>query len=229
MDFKKNVDTNLGITILLMVSAIFVLVDFIYIGNELGYDFGFDRKNNNSDSNIVVGEEELYKTEDDILLLGNEMYDRASRFSFHPEFVVLSDDNGDVKFIKSDSGEFVVTDDWQQGIFFKVVSGIDEYKNLFTENMLNKMFIYSNGDYYSDMTPSGGRGENIYYIETILSIVSSSDSEIVYKADSYYYTDDDDMTNRMPKTESNSEVKTNAFKLVKENDIWKVSEFTLAY
>ena len=228
MNLKKNVDTNLGITILLMVSSLLVIFDFIYIGNELGWDLGFNSKNDNSGSNVFVGEEELYKTEDDILLLGNEMYDRASRFSFHPEFVVLSDDNGDVKFIKSDSGEFVVTDDWQQGIFFKVVSGIDEYKNLFTENMLNKMFIYSDDEYYSDMTPSGGRGANIYYKDTILSIVLHDDNRIVYDAKSYYI-DGEEVDNSVSMDDSNSEIKTNTFELIKENGIWKVNDFTLAY
>lgn len=228
MNLKKNVDTNLGITILLMVSAIFVLIDFIYIGNELGYDFGFKSKKSD-DSSFVIETEDIVMDDDYILLMGNEMYDKASRLMFHPNFGVLSDENGDVKFIKSETGEFVQTSDWQQGIYFKVVSGIEEYESFLASELFNKTFSSYNGEFYSDVTPSGGRGANIYYIDTILSIVSNSDTEIVYNADSYYYTGNDNMLDGMPKSDSNSEVKTNTFKIVKENDIWKVSDFTLAY
>lgn len=227
MNLKKNIDTNLGITILLMFSALLVLADFIYIGNELGNDLGFKKKSNTT--SFVIETEDNTLTEDRILLMGNEMYDRVSRLLFHPEFGVLTDDDGDVKFIKSESGEFVQTSEWQQGIYFKVVSGIEEYQNVLADDLFNRTFASYNGEFYSDVTPSGGRGGNIYYIETVLSLVSSSDSEIVYSADSYYYTDNDDMLNGMPKSDSNSEVKKNVFKLVKENDNWKVSEFTLAY
>lgn len=54
MNLKKNVDTNLGITILLMVSAIFVLIDFIYIGNELGWDLGYPKNNSNYKSEVLI-------------------------------------------------------------------------------------------------------------------------------------------------------------------------------
>lgn len=230
---KKTVDTNLGITIILIISSLFLVCDFFYIGNELGWDLGFNSNSSNSidnniDNNNAVTED-FYEADDDILILGNEMYDKAGKFLFHPEFDVLSDDNGDVKFIKSETGEFVQTSNWQKGIYFKVVSGIDEYKNLFTDNFLNTIFVSSNGEYFSDVTPSGGRGTNIYYIDTVLSIVSHDDNRIVYEAKSYYYNNGDDMINRIPMSDSNCDVKTNTFEMIKENDVWKVSEFTLAY
>ena len=41
MELKKEIDTNLGITIILMVSAVIILISMVIMGNELGWDFGY--------------------------------------------------------------------------------------------------------------------------------------------------------------------------------------------
>lgn len=230
MEWKKNVDTNLGITIILMFSALLIIFSFLIMGYELGWDFGYPKRG----SKTVINDKtdnynEKKMTDEEALIIGNELYEKASKLSFHPNFTVLSNDGEDVKYVKDENGNFVVSDEWGQGIYFKVVEGIDEYKNLFSENLLLNMFSLNNGEYYSSITPSGGRGSNIYYADTVLSVLSVNENEIVFNADSYYYINYEDVLNNVSKDETDCDVKSNVFKLIKDNDVWKVDVFTLAY
>ena len=49
---NKKINTNLGITILLMTAAILVLVDFIVIGHELEYKYYYNKEICEKDNNI---------------------------------------------------------------------------------------------------------------------------------------------------------------------------------
>lgn len=68
MKLRKNVDTNLSITIILVFASLFIIIDFILIGNELdGYPFGIavsdsviEEESDNVGSDVISNEGESY-------------------------------------------------------------------------------------------------------------------------------------------------------------------------
>lgn len=227
MDWKKNVNTNLGITILLMAGTILVLAFFLVMSYELNDGFLFTRKTD--DTNIPSSEGVIDIMDNDTALeIGNEKYVLACDLLFHPIFTVETDNNSDVKYIL-DNDNFVVTSEWQKGIYFKVSSGIEFYTNIFSNNMMNQLFKYSNGNYYSDTTPSGGRGKRIDYISTDLNVVEISDNSILFDAVSSYYTNTDDIINDVSIEDAEIKTESNLFEIVLNNGEWKVNNFTIPY
>ena len=64
MEWKKNINTNLGITIILVFSALFVIIDFYVIGAYMdGYPFNELSGNTNSNTinnnNPVIEDKEV--------------------------------------------------------------------------------------------------------------------------------------------------------------------------
>jgi hypothetical protein len=66
----------------------------------------------------------------------------------------------------------------------------------------------------------GGRGSNIFYVDTTLEFVSQSDTEAVFKAVSHYADSE---------TGEQEDDKINDFVMVNVDGVWKTRTFTLPY
>lgn len=234
MEWKKNVNTNLGITIILVFAALFVIIDFYVICSHIdGYPFNElsgNTTNNTINENNTFIKEDVVDIIDEAtaIKIGNEKYNLASDLLFYPGFTVETDNDSDVKYI-IDNNIFVVTSEWQQGIYFKVFSGIEKYLDVFSGDMMNQLFEYSNGAYYSDMTPSGGRGKRIDYISTELKVIEITDNSLLFDAVSSYYANTEDMINGVSVDDAEIVTESNLFELVLNNGEWKVNNFTIPY
>ena len=128
MEMKKNVDTNLGITIILVISALFVICDFIYIGNELGWDLGFKSRKN---SNNVV-----------------EKIDVGTQ--------IISDDKDNTQVIEDENRDmthYVISDDFSYADKYNDRTVLDSDMNIRTV----KDQIVLTGDYYGSLSVDNGK------------------------------------------------------------------------
>ena len=217
---NKDVNTNVGILIFLMSAIILVLADFVVIGHEL-YN-----KHSINDEKIIYKNVENNSdilTDQEAIAIGNELYDKVSLVFIHRGIDVEEN----VYYRKNTDGSFVVSTEFDNDnpAYEKLI--INNVKELLTEKLFNEfcvmydIFEY-NGDYYR-VGASRGRDES--YIDTKLEVVSITENIISFKAISSYYVNLAERQN----PDAQIEYKNNIFSLFKENNSWKVSEFTLAY
>ena len=251
MEWKKNVDTNLGITIILVFAALFTIVDFYVIGSELdGYPFNdlsdsvvYNDESNNT--NTVVEDNKIYDSEllseEEALKIGNELYKKAGEIFIRRggsiEMENVSDDiRGSVGYKKNDDNSFSRVDD---NSFFYNNKDYYRYVKLVisdvTDILSSKLFIDFCNDFeiikYNNeyFRIEGDRGSNMLYGGTELNVISISNDKIVYDAVSSYYLNADDVFNHVSISEAQIEKKNNKFELILENGSWKVNEFTMPY
>jgi hypothetical protein len=76
MEWKKKVDTNLGITIILVFAALFTIVDFYIVGSELdGYPFNELSGNVVNDSNNIIEHKDVDNEEDNGIIIDDKNSD----------------------------------------------------------------------------------------------------------------------------------------------------------
>jgi len=75
MEKKKSINTNLGITIILMFSALLVICSFLIIGYELNWDFGYPKGNSNYKSEILIDDNSIVDDDNMIDVTKNENSD----------------------------------------------------------------------------------------------------------------------------------------------------------
>ncbi len=82
MEWKKNIDTNLGITIILVFAALFTIVDFYVIGSELdGYPFNdLSDEVVIEDKDTVVEDKDVVDVEDSVLVYDHYTKDESGHY-----------------------------------------------------------------------------------------------------------------------------------------------------
>lgn len=95
----------------------------------------------------------------------------------------------------------------------------DEYCEVFAEIApeFSEKYFEENGKVYCR---DGGRGGNIYYKGTELILVSSDDNKASFTAVSHYAD---------PETNEPMDSRSYDFEMIKDNEVWKTSVFTLPY
>ena len=84
MEWKKNVNTNLGITIILVFAALFTIIDFYIVGSELdGYPF-----NDLSDEVVIEDKDTVVEDKDNSVIDDKEVVEENNSESHY----VISDD-----------------------------------------------------------------------------------------------------------------------------------------
>ena len=84
MEWKKNVNTNLGITIILVFAALFTIIDFYVIGSHIdGYPFNDLSGNivdNSNDNDTIVEDKEVVDVEDSDEIIDDKNDDNDCSF-----------------------------------------------------------------------------------------------------------------------------------------------------
>lgn len=248
MEWKKNINTNLGITIILVFAALFTIIDFYAISAEIeGYPFNElsgNTVNSNDDDTVVEDKEVVEKSiiknentdsngllsEEKALNIGMALFDKMGGYYLGngPKEV---DSNGRiVGYIKNDDGSFSVTDN-SDGLapYFKLDK--EKLRMIATEDYIRDYyivndFVYFNGEYYK---VNGDRGSDISYYDTELKIIQNSADTIIFDAVSSYFSDFSYHDGLVSAEDAPKEYKTNAFRIVMEDGEWKISEFHKVY
>ena len=244
MEWKKNIDTNLGITIILVFAALFTIIDFYIVGSELdGYPF------NDLSDEVVIEDKDTVVEDDnkgDVLLsneealtIGNELYEKVGKIyinhgglveTYNSDGVnkpVYYNENSDGSFSRVDYSFFY--DNKDSYPYLKLV--ISDVKNILSNDKFDDFCLEFSIVKYLDnyYRVDGDRGSNLLYGGTQLKVVSISKDKIVFDADAYYYINSEDALNSVPLFETESEIKSNIFELTYENETWKVNEFVMPY
>lgn len=236
MNLKKNVNTNLGITIILVFAAIFTIVSFYIVGAYMdGYPFNELSGNIVDNSDNVIEDSDLDSneallSEQEALAIGNYLYEKAAK-SYYGIYETegFSESSGPqyVYYTMNDDSSFSID---ENGGYRKLL--VDDMKAVFTYEMFEKLYYIKNAyyivgidnNYYME---SLGVGGNPTYVESKLSIDSIENDTIVFNVNSYY--DYSDYVNELDSKDDVIKVETSKFTLEKEDGKWKVSEFTLPF
>lgn len=235
MEWKKDVNTNLGITIILVFAALFTIVDFYVIGAHMdGYPFNDingtvagDKKV--VENNDVVEEEDVIEEEDvvdktilseeEALNIGDELYKKASQ-----SYYGIYEKKGDgleYAYYSKLQDDFFQSD--ELGHYRKLL--LDDMRKVFSSEMFDNLYyiknayyiVGSDNNYYMEALSVGG---NPTYIDSKLSIIDIHSDVIMFNVSSYYNVEDyDDL----------DEIRESKFSIKKENGEWKVSNFTLPF
>lgn len=235
MEWKKNVNTNLGITLILIFAALFTIIDFYVIGSHIdGYPFNDISGNTvNSDANVdekVNDENDKLLSEDEALKIGNDLFEKMGEYSIERGPKEFDSNEKIVGYIKNDDGSFSTVDNSNGlALYFKLDK--DKLGLIATEDYIMDYcnindFVLYNGEYYGI---SGDRGSNISYIDTKLEVIQNFNDSIVFNAISAYFTDFSYHEGLLSMEEAPKEYKTNTFRIVKEAGEWKISEFHEVY
>lgn len=151
-------------------------------------------------NNAVMSNEEAYE-------LGKNMYFKIVNFSY-------------------EEGEFNTEDGMAE------ILNISELKELTTEKVFKTYLTATeaaveeadDGSYWC----IGGRGSDISYLDYwTIKVINISENEINYEVTESYIKDPENYGKNINELNNDElENKTNKFTLVKENNVWKVSEFT---
>lgn len=227
---KRTSKIILGLSIVLVIILIGGLVvgfikDREYLNNKISElqnkilnvtDTECIIEKNDSENNLIKNE---VLSESEALKLGNEMYKKAEE-SYNG---LLLDVDHNKKFLGKDLG----WNNKEEGIYYCKVSkdSINKLTNILTDTALKDCLdkqgiICIDNNYYTDDCASA-KGGDITYVKTLgLGVVSIDEEEIIFQSISEYDNDEDG---------ENTYIKSYYFTLVKNNDSWLVSEFTLPY
>lgn len=229
MEWKQKVDTNLGITVILVFAALFTIIDFYVVGAHLdGYPF-------NDFSSSEEGKSVALLSEEEAIEIGKELYDKASEVYIHRGYEEEPNNSGQAIFyIKNSDGSFSIagTDYFYNNKEYPYEKlAVDKIKKVLSDDnfkyFCSKFSIEEyQGEYYKI---AGDRGSDMTYTGTELKIVSISENKIVFNAVSTYLLNFEDAFSDIPVSELETESKSEEFEIVLENGSWKVNAFTLAY
>lgn len=246
MEWKKKVDTNLGITVILMFAAIFTIIDFYVVCSHIdGYPFndvsGNTINNSNNDNTVVEDKDVIEEndnqiennkllSEDDALKIGNELFEKMGGYNIGRGPKEIDSNGKVVGYTKADDNSFSVIDN-SDGMAFYYKLDKKKLSLIATEDYIRDYFniydfILYNGDYYGI---SGDRGSDISYIDTKLEILSITENTVVFNAVSTYFSDFSYQEGLLTAEDAPKENKINTFRIVKEGNNWKISEFHAVY
>lgn len=234
MEWKQKIDTNLGITIILIFAALFTIIDFYVVGAHIdGYPF--DDFNRNTENKVDEGKGVALLSEEEAIEIGKELYDKASEVYIHRGYEEEPNNSGQAIFyIKNSDGSFSLagTDYFYNNKEYPYEKlAVDKIKKVLSDDnfkyFCSKFSIEEyQGDYYKI---AGDRGSNMMYTGTELKTVSISKNKIVFNAVSTYLLNFEDAFSDIPVSELKTESKSEEFEIVLENGFWRVNTFTLAY
>lgn len=185
------------IIVLLSIILIIVLIFVGYFVWKSNHKIEEQTSNNN---NAIMTNEEAYE-------LGKKMYDKIVNFSYK-------------------EGKHNSTNGMSE------ILNISELKEFTTENVLQKYLKTTetaveksnDGSYWG----IGGRGTDISYLNHwTIKVINISENEIKYEVTESYIKDFENYEKSINELNPDEiENKTNKFTIIKENNIWKISEFT---
>lgn len=230
---NKEINTTLGITIFLMAATFLILIDFFIISREIDHvdvpDTGkkvVEKADN--DNNTSVNDKSNVLTEQEALAIGNDLYKKAGNMFVHRGLNVEVDENSQsVLYRRNDDDSFIASTDFDNDHHEYEKLIISDVTDLLSEKMFSefcsKYEIIKYQDSYYRIAAS--RGANESYNSTELKVLSISSDVIVFDAVSSYFV------NPAERFSDNAELRYESanFELKKENNFWKVNEFTLAY
>lgn len=234
MEWKQKIDTNLGITVILVFAALFTIVGFYVVGAHIdGYPF--DEFSRNTEGKADESKGVALLSEEEAMKIGEELYDKASAIYFHRGYEEEPNDSGQAIFyIKNSDGSFSAADTdyfYNTNEYPYEKLAVDKIKKVLSNDnfkyFCSKFEIEEyQGDYYKI---GGDRGSDLMYTGTELKIVSISENKIVFNAISTYLLKFEDAFGDVPVSELETEDKSEEFEIILENGSWKVNSFILAY
>lgn len=222
MEWKKNIDTNLGITIILVIAAIFTIVDFYVVGAHIdGYPF--DEFSKNTEGKAAESKGVALLSEEEAMKIGEELYEKACKSYYGIYETKDFSENNMTEYVyysKLQDNSFQID---ELGSYKKLL--VDDMKKVFASEEFDSLYymksayyvVGSDSNYYME---SLGVGGNPTYIDSKLSIADIRDDVIMFNVSSYYNVEDyNDL----------DEMKESKFVIKKENGEWKVSDFTIPF
>lgn len=206
-----------------------VIIGLLGILGFIAYDQYYN-KDTEKPNNLVIEEDKpQVLTEDEALQIGKSLYLNARDNYYNvctlaQKGAVDTYDYEDENLVKSEKGE--------------KYTDITDYilnNTIFTEKALkqwektNKKILKTNDNRYYISSNQEDCGQGYISDSTEIKVIKIKEDKIKYEINEYFCESESESTNNCLNTKENLEKITTNFTIVKENEVWKIYDYTDSY